>query len=153
MMGRDYFCSTVSGPHLGRPSWLGWLESCWLESSRGFSPPMSGMDTAAGLRRIVDQSTCTWLLHVAWASYRMVTGFLREHPKREHLETEHSKAQGRNCKASSDLPLEVIPTLLWPRLENSVHPTILTGWCVWGDSKLTLEHNVPLENVFSHLLF
>lgn len=45
---------------------------------------LSHIAVGSGLSWAVDQSVCTWSLHVAWTSYSRALGSKRGHPKCEH---------------------------------------------------------------------
>lgn len=92
MVGRNYFCSTVSGSSSGRAQLAGVVSELVASILWRLTPSQVWDESMVGLSRTTDQWTYTWLLHVAWAPHRMVTGFLREHTKRDLPESEQSKS-------------------------------------------------------------
>lgn len=88
-VGIAYSAPWCPGLQLGR---LTWLE---LESSGGFSAPVSGawagMIQRPGSAGIVHWSTYTWLLHVAWASPIMWLVLNIQRGSTENPDSEHCR--------------------------------------------------------------
>lgn len=93
-------------------------------------------DSVAVLSRTTDQGTYRWLLSVAWASHRMVTRILREHPKRELLEraTSARKEHGKASPEQSSRVTGITGTIVRRRGQLGPPHPMNRVWRAWGDS-------------------